>query len=191
MPVMKKLTLATTGLSLLLFSTANLVPAQDKKGGATKATKSDRASPHEEVSWVIGGKKITIVYGRPYKKGRQIFGGLEPIGKVWRTGADEATTFTTEADLMVGPLHVEAGSYSLFTIPGEKEWTLILNKTVSQWGAFTYDQSKDYGRAPMKKEKARATGEQHTIDTEKKGASEGVLKISWDDTVASVPIMVH
>ena len=79
---------------------------------------AQRKSPHESSSGTIAGKKITIEYGRPYKKGRKIFGGLEPLGKVWRTGADEATTLTTEADLMVGGIHVPAGVYGLFTITG-------------------------------------------------------------------------
>lgn len=150
-----------------------------------------RVSPHETVTAVIGGKKITITYGRPYKKGRVIFGGLEPLGKVWRTGADEATTFTTEADLMIGSLHVVAGSYSLFTIPNENEWTLILNKTVKQWGAFKYDQAMDYGRAPMKVSRPDGTVEQLTIAIDKKGDHQGVLEIMWDRTLASVDLMVH
>ena len=105
---------------------------------------------HESTSGTIAGKKISVEYGRPYKKGRKIFGGLEPLGKVWRTGADEATTFTTEADLMVGEIHVPAGTYSLFTIPDDGKWTLVLNKTAKQWGAFEYDQGQDLGRTPMK-----------------------------------------
>ena len=150
-----------------------------------------RKSPHETVQFVLGGKKITIVYGRPLKRGRKIFGELEPYGKVWRTGADEATTFTTDGDLMLGSLHVKAGSYSLFTIPGASEWTIILNKTVKQWGAFKYDQAQDYGRATMKAGKAPATVEQLTIDIEKKGADRGNLRIMWDNTVASIPVIMH
>ncbi|MEZ5403906.1 MAG: DUF2911 domain-containing protein [Bryobacteraceae bacterium] len=149
-----------------------------------------RASPHETKSWTVGGKKITITYGRPFKKGRTIFGGLEPWGKVWRTGADEATILETEGDLMIGDMHVTKGSYSLFTIPNEKEWTLILNKTVKQWGAFKYDQAMDYGRTGMKVARGPAA-EQLTIDISTAGGGEGTLKIMWDETVATVPIMVH
>jgi hypothetical protein len=150
-----------------------------------------RASPHESTTATIAGKKITIEYGRPYKKGRKIFGGLEPLGKVWRTGADEATTFTTEADLMVGNLHVPAGTYGLFTIPNEKEWTLVLNKTAKQWGAFKYEQSQDLGRTPMQVKTLSAPVEQLTISIEPKGKNEGTLKITWDQTEASVGLMVH
>jgi hypothetical protein len=122
-------------------------------------------------------------------KGRAIFGKLEPYGKVWRTGADEATILTTDKDLMVGKIHVPAGSYSLFTIPGEKEWTLVLNKTAKQWGAFKYDQAMDLGRSPMKVEKV-APVETLTIAIEGSG-TRGTLKVSWETTAVSVPIMVH
>ncbi|MFN7920525.1 MAG: DUF2911 domain-containing protein [Bryobacteraceae bacterium] len=184
---MNKTLAIVSGLSLLLVSAAGLMlQAQDSKGGKKK----ERASPHEEAVASFGEKKITISYGRPYKKGRVIFGGLEPWGKVWRTGADEATTFTTTSDLMVGPLHVVAGSYSLFTIPNEKEWTLVLNKTVKQWGAFQYKEGDDYGRAPMKIAHGPVT-EQLTIGIKKKNDHEGTLEIKWDESVATIDLMVH
>jgi hypothetical protein len=110
---------------------------------------------------------------------------------VWRTGADEATKLTTEADLMIGSLHVPKGTYSLFTIPGEKEWTLILNKEADQWGAYKYDQSKDLGRVKMTARKLDKPVEQLTISVESAGGSRGVLKIAWSDLEASVPVMVH
>jgi hypothetical protein len=91
---------------------------------------------------------------------------------------------------MLGPLHVTAGEYSLFTIPGEKEWTIILNKTVKQWGAFKYDKNMDYGRAAMTVSKAATPVEELTITLDSKG-SEGTLKIAWDNTVASIPVMMH
>ena len=170
-------------MALLLGQADQVKPAPSKN----KAP----ASPHEEHTWVIAGKKISITYGRPYKKGRVVFGGLESLGKVWRTGADEATVLKTEADLMLGPLHVSAGKYSLFTIPNEREWTLVLNKTVDQWGAFSYQAGQDYGRAPMKVSRSKKTIEQLTISIEKKGKDEGVLAIAWDETVASIELMVH
>ena len=150
-----------------------------------------RKSPHESTSGVIAGKKITIEYGRPYKKGRKIFGGLEPLGKVWRTGADEATTLTTEADLMVGGIHVPAGTYGLFTIPDDGKWTLVLNKTAKQWGAFDYDESQDLGRTAMKVSSLDSPLEQLTITIEPTSGDNGVLKVAWDQTVATVDIMVH
>jgi hypothetical protein len=104
--------------------------------GLLVAQERKRASPHETTSATIGGKKVTIEYGRPYKKNREIFGGLVPYGEVWRTGADEATVLTTEGDLMIGKLHVPKGTYSLFTVPAKEEWTLVVNKTAKQWGAY-------------------------------------------------------
>jgi hypothetical protein len=173
-------TILTASLTLGL---TGLVWAQ-----ADKKTEKKRASPHETTSGTIGGAKISIEYGRPYKKGRDIFGGLEPLGKVWRTGADEATTFTTDKDLMVGKLKVPAGTYGLFTIPDKSGWTLILNKTAKQWGAFKYDQAQDLGRTPMDVKTLSSPVEQLTIAIESKGAKDGTLKITWDRTEASVAV---
>ena len=152
---------------------------------------AQRKSPHESTSGVIAGKKITVEYGRPYKKGRKIFGGLEAFGKVWRTGADEATTLITEADLMVGEIHVPAGTYGLFTIPDDGKWTLVLNKTAKQWGAFDYDESQDLGRTAMKVSSLDSPLEQLTITIEPTSGKNGVLKVAWDQTVATADIMVH
>jgi hypothetical protein len=180
--ILMRTILRTVWLVSLTLGVAGLVwgQAQEK-----------RVSPHEKTSAMIAGNTITIEYGRPYKKGREIFGGLEPLGKVWRTGADEATTFTTGKDLMVGDMHVPAGTYSLFTIPDKTGWTLILNKTAKQWGAFDYDQKQDLGRTPMQVKTLSAPVEQLTITIEPKGATEGTLKITWDRAEASVPLMVH
>lgn len=166
----------------LLIAGALIAGAQPKQ----------RVSPHETTSATIGGKKITVEYGRPYVKGRNVWAEpLAPFGKVWRTGADEATKLTTEADLMIGSLHVPAGSYSLFTIPGEKEWTLILNKVADQWGAYKYDQNQDLGRVKMTARKLSSPVEQLTISIEPQSGNRGVLKIAWSNMEASVPVMVH
>lgn len=149
-----------------------------------------RASAHEKVSATLGGKKITIEYGRPQMKGREIFGKLVPFDQVWRTGADEATVLTTEGDLMLGALHVPAGTYSLFTVPNEKEWTLVVNKTAKQWGAFKYEAATDLGRTKMSVKKLSSPVEVFTILIEAKGSA-GVLKMQWANTEASVPVMMH
>jgi hypothetical protein len=88
-------------------------------------------------------KNITVTYGRPYKKGRDIFGKLEPYGKVYRVGADEATQITFAKDGKFGGKSVKAGTYTLCAIPNEKSWTIILNSQLGQWGAFSYDKYKD------------------------------------------------
>jgi len=153
----------------------------------TAYAEDKRASPHADVNATLAGKKITVSYGRPFMKGRAIFGGLVPWGAVWRTGADEATTFTTEADVVIGGLKVPKGEYSLFTIPTEKQWTLVLNKTAKQWGAFKYDAAQDLGRVPMTVAAANKPVEQFTIEMVPTG-KQVTLKLSWDKTVASVVI---
>lgn len=154
---------------------------------AAVAWQRQRASPHETVEATIGGKKITITYGRPYLKGRKAVGGsLVPYGQVWRTGADEATILTTEADLMIGSLSVPKGSYSLFTLPTEAGWKLIVNKTDKQWGAFSYKEADDLGRTDMKVGKTASPVEQFTISL----TSGGVLKMEWENTSASVDVKV-
>jgi len=154
---------------------------------AVAVARAERASPHETVNATVGGKKITITYGRPFKKGRDIFGALVPYGQVWRTGADEATTLTTDGDITIGDLKVPKGTYALFTVPGPKDWQLIVNKNAKQWGAFKYDAKDDLGKTTMKVSAAPAPVEQLTISVEPAGKG-ATLKIAWDKTVASAPI---
>jgi len=155
------------------------------------AAQQKRVSPHEQTAATIGGKKITIDYGRPYLKGRKIFGGLHQYGTVWRAGADEATVLTTEADLTVGNLVVPKGSYALFILLKEGAWTLIINTVAKQWGAFNYEHPKDLGRVPMKTTTVAKPLEQFTISMEAPGGDKGVLKLAWENTVATVDFTAH
>jgi Protein of unknown function (DUF2911) len=157
-------------------------------GLAWKTAAQQRKSPHEQASTTIAGKKITIDYGRPYARGRKIIGGLVPYGQVWRTGADEATVLTTDTDLDINGLKVPKGSYSLFTLPSDSGWKLIVNKTAKQWGAFKYQESDDLGRVDMNVSKSPQPVEQFTISFEPAGSNKVVLKMAWENTVASVPI---
>ncbi len=141
-----------------------------------------RASPHETAAATVHGAKISVTYGRPYVKGRTIFGDLVPYGKIWRTGADEATILETDTTLAFGSVTVAPGKYSLYTIPGEKEWTLVINKQVGQWGT-RYDEAQDLGRVPM------TVGpedfkEQFEIDIEEEDGNRGALEFQWDKTEA-------
>lgn len=147
-------------------------------------------SPPAKAEATIGGKKLSVAYSAPSKRNRAIFGQLVPYGKVWRTGANAATTLTTEADLMIGSLHVPAGTYTLFTIPGEKEWTLIVNKQTGQWGT-RYDASHDLGRVKMAVSPVKQAVETFAIDLKPGKGNAGTLTMTWDTTQASVPIMVH
>jgi len=153
------------------------------------AAQENRVSPHETTEFSLNGKKITVTYGRPYMKGRKIMGGLVPYDQVWRTGADEATVLTTEADLMIGNLAVPKGSYAVFTLPSESGWKLIINKVDKQFGAFDYDEKQDLGRVDMKVGKTSAPVEQFTIALAKAGNG-GVMKLEWENTSASVDIKV-
>jgi len=153
------------------------------------AAQENRVSPHETTEFSLNGKKITVTYGRPYMKGRKIVGALVPYDQVWRTGADEATVLTTEADLMIGNLAVPKGSYAVFTLPSESGWKLIVNKVDKQFGAFDYNEKQDLGRVDMKVGKTSAPVEQFTITLAKAGSG-GVMKLEWENTSASVDIKV-
>jgi hypothetical protein len=141
------------------------------------------ASPHVSVKGKVAGANISIRYGSPYVKGRKIWGGLVPYGKVYRTGADSATTFTTDKNIMVEGKALPAGKYSFFVIPLEKgKWTVIFNKTAEQWGAFKYDQAKDQLRV-MVMPKANKMSESLTYVITKSGFS-----MDWDKI--SIPVSV-
>ena len=175
---MRKL-LFTTISGLLALGLSTLAPAQ-----------APRKSPHESTFIEVGGHKITITYGRPYMNKRTILGGLVPYNEVWRTGADEATTLRTDVDLDINGLKVPKGVYALFTIPKEHSWTLIVNKTAKQWGAFSYKEATDLGRTDMTVSKADSPVEQFTISLTADGSSGATLKMAWENTTASVPIKV-
>lgn len=126
--------------------------------GAVQAQKP-MASPRDSVSGKVAGAAISINYGSPSVKGRKIWGDLVPYGKVWRTGANEATRFTTDKAITIEGKQLPAGTYSFFAIPGEKEWTIIFNKTANQWGAYDYKQADDALRVTVKAHVASATAE--------------------------------
>jgi len=110
---------------------------------AQRGDDANRLSKNGETRGSIDGVDVNIDFGRPRVKDRKIWGGLVPYDKVWRTGADEATTISFSRDVLVEGQTLEAGVYSLFTIPGEQEWTVVFNRVPEQWGAFNYDESKD------------------------------------------------
>jgi hypothetical protein len=173
-------TLTTLALSLLLVATAAYAQDETKKP----------LSPPARAEGTIGGHKITIDYSAPSKRGRAIMGGLVPFGKVWRTGANAATTLVTDGDLMIGSLHVPKGTYTLYTIPGEKEWTLIVNKQTGQWGTM-YDEKQDLGRTTMTAKKTAETTETFVIAIKPLAAKNGLLTFTWENTEAVVPVVAH
>jgi hypothetical protein len=149
-------------------------------------------SPHDIVYYRVN--KITppdikVLYGRPQMKGRKIFGELVPYGKIWRTGADEATEITFYKDVNFGGKNVKKGSYVLYTIPGEKEWIVILNKNLDAWGTNAYDKRKDVVRVPAKVSRAESV-EAFSIGFKKKKNKVNMI-FGWDTTRATVPIEIH
>jgi hypothetical protein len=152
------------------------------------AEEKPRVSPHETVNANVGDAKITIVYGRPYSKDpksgekRKIWGTLVPFSKVWRMGADEATTLTTDKDITIGGTAIAAGTYTLFLMPEEGAAKLIVNKQTGQWGT-KYDEKQDLVRIDMKKQAADKAVDQFTI-----AVDGGVLKLTWEDVQYSAPI---
>ncbi|HUI52784.1 MAG TPA: DUF2911 domain-containing protein [Terriglobales bacterium] len=150
--------------------------------------KSKRPSPPAQAKFDLGGgKSITIDYSSPRAKGRKIYGGVVPFGEVWRTGANEATTFVTTADLNVGGTTVPAGSYTLFTIPNKDKWTLILSKKTGEWGTDYPGQSNDLARIDLKVSTLPSPVENFTISFDKAGPGAN-LNIDWETTRASVLI---
>ena len=163
------------------------VPVEMLGGGALTPIHDGQAgSPHVRVEWDVSGASISLTYGRPFLRGRTVGDSVEPLdGQVWRLGADEATTFTTDRDLMVGAAHVPAGEYTLWTISNGDITELILNHETGQWGT-DYDGSRDLGRTPMTVGTLPMQAEQLTLHIE-----DNELRFEWGTTVASVPIMVH
>lgn len=105
-----------------------------------------RPSPRATVMQQVGLTEVTIAYGRPAVRGRDVWGGLVPLGEVWRTGANEATTITFSTEVRVADSRIPAGTYGLFTVPGREEWTVILNREAAQWGAYQYKEEGDVVR---------------------------------------------
>jgi DUF2911 family protein len=151
--------------------------------------KSKRPSPPATATLDLGGgKSITIDYSSPRAKGRKIYGELVPFGQVWRTGANESTTFVNTADVTVDGTLVPAGSYTLFTIPNKDKWTLILSKKTGEWGTQYPGQANDLARIDMKASTFPAPVENFSISFDK-SANGGTLNIDWETTRASVAIV--
>lgn len=141
-----------------------------------------RKSPHE----ITRSKDVSVIYGRPYKKDRVVFGQLVPYGQVWRCGADEATEVTFKKDVQYAGQPVKEGTYTLFVIPNENEWTIILNSELEQFGSFDYEKYKDkdvlHATVPVKQ--LDSTVEQHTIRFNDNNS----MVIEWDKTRVVIPI---
>ena len=173
-----------------VLAAAMMAAAFGSSLGAQKTTPlatGGGGSPHVRSEWTVQGATLSIEYGRPFVKGRALK-DVAPYGAEWRTGSDQATTLKTDRPLKFGALAVPAGTYTVYTVPGEKEWQLVISKKTGQWG-IPYPAGQDLGRAPMKAETLAAPAEQLTIsiDTTPTG---GTLRVGWGTTGASIPFTV-
>lgn len=156
--------------SFLILSLASLVLAQN---------------PRAKAEASLSGKKVSVEYGQPSLKGRDVLSEA-PVGTVWRTGADQSTTFTTDADLTIGTTTVPKGSYSLFTKrTGDKTWALVLNKQTGQWGT-EHNAAQDLASVPLTWEQKESGPELFTIELSSSGAS-GALRLLWGKHVLTTP----
>ncbi len=147
-----------------------------------------RPSPPASASCDLGGgKTVKTDYSSPRMKGRKIYGDLVPFDQVWRTGANEATTFVTNANLLVGDKSVPPGSYTIFSVPGRDSWKLIINKKTGEWGIPYKYESDELARVDMKVSKLPAPVEDFTIAYQK-NAKGCTMRIDWETTRASVEI---
>lgn len=130
---------------------------------------------------------IRVTYSRPSMNGREVMGKLVPYGKVWRAGANEATEIKFYQDVQMAGKNVKAGTYSLFAIPGIKEWAILLSSDLDYWGAYSYKEANDVVKVTGQVSSLPTAVENFTIQFDKKGDKEGVMKLAWDKTVVEVP----
>jgi Protein of unknown function (DUF2911) len=173
------LKIAAIAALIVITSSTVLFAQQDK---------SKRPSPPAQAQCKFSdGKTITVDYSSPRAKGRKIFGELVPYGQVWRTGANDATTFVTTAALSADGKDVPAGSYTIFTVPDQNKWTLIISKHTGEWGIPYRYESEELARIPMSVSKTSAPVENFTISFDQ-GGSTCTMKLSWEETQASVQL---
>ena len=175
--IVRTLMTAAAALTLVAATASAQKVVSTKMGGG--------GSAHETVEWTVGAAKVTVTYGRPSLKGRKVLTDVAPAGKIWRTGADAATTLTTDKTLMIGSLMIPAGTYTLYTIPDAASWKLVVSKQTGQWGT-EYNEGRDLGRTDLKVETLPKPAEQVTI-----GLANNTFTIDWGTTRASAPLMVH
>lgn len=167
-------------IALLVVSFASIAAAQQDK--------SKRPSPPAKADCKFSdGKTVHVDYSSPRMKGRKVFGGLVPYGQVWRAGANEATTLVTDTALSVGGKDVPAGSYTIFTIPNEDKWTLIVSKKTGEWGIPYPGEGDDLTRADMQVSKSGSPTENFAIDFSS-GGDKCTMNLTWENTRASIDL---
>jgi hypothetical protein len=182
-------------LSLLLICACNQasVPAEDitedqplsfsapQPDFTTTIVEADLPSPRKEMQGELNKVNVTVNYGSPSTKGRTIFGSLVPYGEVWRTGANEATRFTIDTDILIDEKQLPAGTYSLFTVPNKDSWEVIFNETADQWGAYEYNSEKDVLRVNMQPVQRDSSSKNLEFVL-----APGALQLRWDKVVLPI-----
>ena len=176
-------TLAALSIVLLAFVSAAPAAAQER------GNEEPRTSPNAAVSQTIGTTEVRLTYGRPQVNDRTIFGGLVSYDEVWRTGANEATTFSVSSDVTIEGEPLSAGTYSLYTIPGPDTWTIIFNNVANQWGT-NYDQSEDALRVEVDADTAPHQHEMMTFVFEEVTDTTGTCVLYWADVRVPFDIQV-
>lgn len=145
--------------------------------------KEDGVSPKKLTTGMVGDVKVSVQYGSPSVKGREVWGALVPYGEVWRSGANDATWVEFSKDIMVNNQPLAAGKYGFFTIPSEGEWTVILNEVWDIWGAYDYDESRDVLRFNVEPEMVEAN--QESLEFE---ITQGKLVLKWEYLRLPIPV---
>jgi hypothetical protein len=172
---------------------AQMPPAPMAAAVTAPAAPKPRTSPHEVISANVDHNRVTIIYGRPYSKDpktgeiRKIWGTLVPYDKIWRTGADEATTLIAQQPINLGGTVVPAGTYTLFTFPSaDGSAKLVVNKEIGQWGVDPYNETHEFARIDLKKDMLDAPVDQFTMSIGKNAGGGGIIKMFWETTQYSV-----
>jgi len=187
---MKLYTMKNLALAIFVIFLSLSVTAQTNFRGLDSSPLDIAYFPDNFAHDRAAGEKavVKVIYSRPQKKGREVFGQLVPYGQVWRTGANEATEIKFYKDVKIAGTKIKAGTYSLFTIPSENKWTLVINKDLDYWGAYSYNAEKDVLRATYPTRELPQVLEIFTIQFEAGDPDEAIMNLAWDQTLVKVPI---
>lgn len=177
--------------TIVLISVFGLSCVQEKPSTPQETPVGNRKSPIAIASILENNAYIKVVYGQPYRNGRTIFGEWEPYGQVWRTGANEATEITFTEPVLMGETTVKAGTYSLYSIPNEESWTIILSYALGEWGAFEYSEDRDALRFDVPVKTLDTPVEAFTIEFSKTNLSLTTMSLSWDLVQVDIPIRFY
>lgn len=179
------------GLSILLLPFVFLSCGDQETETPELVQDANRKSPIAIASVKYDGTYIKVVYGQPYRRGRTIFGDLEPWGEVWRTGANEATEITLTRPVLMGDQAISAGTYALFTIPEPDSFTVILNHELGQWGAFNYNPERDFKRMKFPVNRLPIPVEAFTISFNEPQQSMTSISLRWDFVQVDIPVRFY